>query len=63
VAERMKLSGTDIATGVAVLVVVFVAVFLAAGSLNLPVPQWLLSALAAAIGVVIWFAILRRQKA
>jgi len=63
VAEPMKLSGADIAIGVAVLVVAFVVVFLAAGALSLPVPQWVLAAVAAVAGIIVWFAILRRHRA
>jgi hypothetical protein len=59
----MTFSGADIAIGIAVLVVAFVVVFLLAGALGLPVPQWLLAAIAAAVGVVVWFAILRRRRA
>jgi hypothetical protein len=43
-----------------VLVVVFVVVFLAAGALNLAVPQWLLSFVSAVIGILIWFALIGR---
>ena len=59
----MTFSGADIAIGIAVLVVAFVVVFLLAGALSLPVPQWLLAAIAAAVGVIVWFAILRRREA
>ena len=62
-AEPMKLGATDIVIGIAVLVVAFVVVFLAAGALNLPAPQWVLAAVAAAVGIIVWFAILRRRKA
>lgn len=57
------MSGTDIAIGVAVLVVVFVVVFLVAGALSVPVPQWLLAAVAAGLGVIVWFAILKGRRA
>jgi len=63
VGDVIRLSGTDIAIGVAVLVAVFVVVFFLAGALGLPVPQWLLAAVAAAVGVIVWFAILRRREA
>jgi hypothetical protein len=59
----MTFRGADIAIGIAVLVVAFVVVFLLAGALSLPVPQWLLAAVAAAVGVIAWFAILRRRDA
>ncbi len=62
-AEPMKPGATDIAIGIAVLVVAFVVVFLAAGALSLPAPQWVLAAVAAAVGIIVWFAILRRRKA
>lgn len=62
-AERMSFSGVDIAIGVAVLIVAFVIVFLGAGALSLPVPQWVLAAVAAVVGIIFWFAILRRQRA
>lgn len=58
----MTFSGVDIAIGIAVLVVAFLAVFLLAGALALPAPQWLLAAIAAAVGVIVWFAILRRRR-
>ncbi len=59
----MRFSGADIAIGIAVLVVAFVAVFLLAGVLSLQVPQWLLAAVAAGAGVIVWFAIMRRRVA
>jgi hypothetical protein len=58
----MTFSGADIAIGIAVLVVAFLAVFLLAGAVSLPAPQWLLAAIAAAVGVIAWFAILRRRR-
>jgi hypothetical protein len=63
VGETMTFSGTDFAIGLAVLVVAFLAVFLLAGALSLPAPQWLLAAIAAGVGVIVWFAILRRRRA
>lgn len=59
----MTLSGADIAIGIAVLVVAFVVVFVLAGTIGLPVPQWLLAAVAAGAGVIVWFAIQRRRGA
>jgi hypothetical protein len=59
----MTFSGADIAIGTAVLVVAFVVAFLTAGALGLPVPPWLPAAIAAAVGVVVWFAISRRREA
>lgn len=57
------MNGTNVAIGVAVLVVAFVIVFLVAGAVSLPVPQWLLAAVAAGVGVIVWFAIVRRRRA
>lgn len=59
-AERQRLTGREILIGLAVLIPVFVIAFLAAGALNLPVPQWAVSAVAAVVGIVIWFAIIGR---
>jgi uncharacterized protein (DUF983 family) len=57
------MNGTDFAIGLAVLAVAFVVVFMVAGAFNLPVPQWLLAAVAAGLGVIVWFAILQRRRA
>jgi len=57
------MNGTNIAIGVAVLVIAFVVVFLVAGAVSLPVPQWLLAAVAAGVGVIVWFAIVRGRRA
>ena len=59
----MRFSGADIAISIAVLIVAFVAVFFLTGTLGLPVPQWLLAAVAAMAGVTVWFAIPRRRWA
>lgn len=61
-AERRRFTPTEIGIGVGVLVVVFLAVFLIAGALTFPIPQWLLAAVAAVIGIAIWFAIINRRK-
>jgi protein-S-isoprenylcysteine O-methyltransferase Ste14 len=60
-AERRRFTTQETAIGAVVLVVVFLLVFLGGGALNLPVPQWLLAAIAAAIGIAIWFAIINRR--
>lgn len=59
-AERQRLTTREILIGLAVLIPVFVVVFLGAGALNLQIPQWLVSAIAAVVGIVIWFAIIGR---
>ena len=59
-AERQRMTGKEIAIGFAVLIPVFVVIFLAAGALNLPIPQWGLSAIAALVGIFIWFALIGR---
>jgi hypothetical protein len=59
-AERQRMTTREILIGLAVLIPVFVIAFLGAGALNLPVPQWLVSAVAAVVGIVIWFAIIGR---
>ena len=61
-AEGRRMTGRETLIGVGVLLVVFVLVFLISGSLSLPIPQWLLSGIAALIGVAIWFAIINRRK-
>jgi len=61
-AERRKFTTQEILIGVGVLVVVFLVIYLGAGALSLPIPQWLLAAIAGAVGVVIWFAIINRRK-
>ena len=58
--ERQRMTGREITIGFAVLIPVFVAIFLAAGALNLPIPQWGVSAIAALVGILIWFAIIGR---
>lgn len=59
-AERQRMTTREILIGLAVLIPVFVIAFLGAGALNLQVPQWLVSAVAAVVGIVIWFAIIGR---
>lgn len=59
-AERQRMTTREILIGLAVLIPVFVIAFLGAGALNLAVPQWLVSAVAALVGIVIWFAIIGR---
>lgn len=59
-AERQRMTGREILIGFAVLIPIFVVIFVAAGALNLPIPQWGLSAIAAVIGIFIWFAIIGR---
>ena len=61
-AERRQFTTREIAIGAVVLVVVFLIVFLGGGALNLGIPQWLLAAIGAVIGVVIWFQIINRRK-
>ena len=58
--ERKRLTGREIMIGIVVLIPVFLIIYLGAGLLNLAVPSWLLSGLSAAIGVVIWFAVIGR---
>jgi hypothetical protein len=58
--ERQRMTGREIAIGFAVLIPVFVVIFLAAGALNLPIPQWGVSAIAALVGILVWFAIIGR---
>jgi hypothetical protein len=59
-AERQRLTGREIMIGFAVLVPVFVIAYLGAGVLNLPIPQWGVSAAAALVGILIWFALIGR---
>jgi hypothetical protein len=59
-AERQRLTGREILIGFAVLIPVFVIVYLGAGALNLGIPQWGVSAVAALVGILIWFAIIGR---
>lgn len=59
-AERQRLTGREILIGFAVLIPTFVVFYLGAGALDLPIPQWGLSAAAALIGILIWFAIIGR---
>ena len=59
-AERQRMTGREIMIGLAVLIPVFVITVLVAGALNLPIPQWLLSGVAALVGILIWFAIIGR---
>ncbi len=59
-AEARRMNAREIVIGIVVLVVVFAVVFLAAGALNIGLPQWLLSAVAAVIGIFIWFALIGR---
>jgi hypothetical protein len=54
------MTGREILIGFAVLIPVFVIAFLGAGALNLPIPQWGVSAMAALVGIFIWFAIIGR---
>ena len=55
-----RMNAREIIIGLVVLVVVFVVVFFAAGAFNLAAPQWLLSFVAAVIGILIWFALIGR---
>jgi hypothetical protein len=59
-AERQRMTGREILIGLAVLIPVFVIFYLAAGALNLAIPQWGVSAAAALVGILIWFAIIGR---
>ena len=59
-AERKRMTGREILIGFAVLIPVFVVFYLAAGALNLGIPQWGISAAAALVGILIWFAIIGR---
>jgi hypothetical protein len=59
-AERQRLTGREILIGLAVLIPVFVVLYLVVGALNLPIPQWAVSGIAAAVGILIWFAIIGR---
>jgi hypothetical protein len=59
-AERQRMTGREILIGLAVLIPVFIVAFLGAGALNLPIPQWGISAIAAVVGIFIWFAIIGR---
>jgi hypothetical protein len=59
-AERQRMTGREILIGFAVLIPVFVIAFLGAGALNFPIPQWGVSAMAALVGIFIWFAIIGR---
>ena len=56
------LSLKEYAIGVAFVVVAFFVVYLVVGWLNLPVPQFVVSGIAGALGVVVWFAFLNRRR-
>ena len=58
--ERKRLTGREIVIGLVVLIPTFVILYLGAGALDLAIPRWALSAAAAVIGVLIWFAIIGR---
>ncbi len=58
--QRQRMTGREIMIGLAVLIPVFIVAFLGAGALNLPIPQWGVSAIAALVGIFIWFAIIGR---
>ncbi|MBN9346092.1 MAG: hypothetical protein J0I48_07810 [Devosia sp.] len=58
--ERRRMTGREIVIGLVVLIPVFVIAYLGAGALNLPIPQWGISAIAALVGILIWFAIIGR---
>jgi hypothetical protein len=60
-ANLRRLSIIEIAIGAGVLLVSFVVVHLIAGGLSLQVPQSVLSAVSAAVGIAIWFAIINRR--
>jgi protein-S-isoprenylcysteine O-methyltransferase Ste14 len=55
-----RMNAREIIIGIVVLLVVFAVVFFGAGALNLGLPQWLLSAISAVIGIFIWFALIGR---
>lgn len=59
-AERARFTPKEYAIGIAVVLATFIVIFLGAGAMNLAVPQWLLSAVAAVIGILVWFAIIGR---
>jgi hypothetical protein len=57
-----KLRAIDWAIGVGCVLVAFVALYFVKASLNLPVPEFVVSGIAGALGVVVWFAFLNRKK-
>lgn len=61
-ANRARFSARDIVIGVLVMLVTFFVIFLGAGALSLSIPQWLLSAIAAVVGIIIWFGLIGRLK-
>lgn len=59
-AERQRMTGREILIGLAVLIPVFILAFLGAAQFFPTIPQWAISAVAALVGIVIWFAIIGR---
>jgi hypothetical protein len=59
-AERQRMTGREILIGIAVLIPVFVIAYLGAGALAPQLPQWVVSAVAAVVGILIWFALIGR---
>lgn len=61
-ADQRKMTTGDRILGIVVLLVTIVVVYLLAGALSIPAPLWLLAAIGAGVGIVIWYAILNRRK-
>lgn len=61
-AEPIKLSMMDLAIGVGIVFVTMAVVHLGAGAANIVAPSWMLSGIAGAVGVAIWFLLLNRRK-
>jgi uncharacterized membrane protein YjjB (DUF3815 family) len=59
-AEPVRIDWKDIGVGALIVAAVSIILFLIVGTLNLPVPQWLISGLGGAIGVAVWFWLKRR---
>ncbi|UJW86076.1 hypothetical protein [Devosia sp. SL43] len=59
--DRSKLTVKDYVVGAVIVAVCFIVVFFLAAWLVPAAPQWILSAIAAVIGVVIWTRVVGRN--
>ncbi len=61
-ADMLKLTAADYAIGVGVLLVWFVVFATLDSAFELRAPSWLLGGVSAAVGVPVWFAIVRNRR-
>ncbi len=61
-AEVRKVTIGEYAVGAAIVAGVLAALALVIGAYGLPVPQWVMSGLGGALGVIVWFGYLNRRK-